>query len=155
MQIRAVARQDRDEWVRMRQCLFSNPSPVEVDEWFDARRGTHAVGVAVFVADRGDGTLAGFIEVGSRDYAEGCETTPVAYLEGWYVDPDSRRQGIGLRLVQAAEAWASGNGYSEMASDTELGNDVSVCVHEALGYEEIERQICFRKRLLPASDEGG
>jgi hypothetical protein len=34
-----------------------------------------------------------------------------------------------------------------MASDTELHNDVSLKAHTALGYEEVERQICFRKRL--------
>ena len=103
--------------------------------------------MAVLVADRGDGSLCGFVEIGSRTYAEGCESTPVAFLEGWYVDPDVRRTGVGSALIRAAEAWAVAHGYSEMASDTELENDVSLSAHLALGYEEVERQICFRKRL--------
>ena len=133
----------------MRSSLFSGPDPQEIEDWFDAeqRGGTPLIGVAVIVADQGDGALAGFVEIGSRKYAEGCDTTPVAYLEGWYVDPEFRRTGLGARLIRAAETWALRHGFSEMASDTELDNDISEQAHIALGFEEVERQICFRKRL--------
>lgn len=133
----------------MRSRLYSNPDSQEIEGWFDAEKcgGTPLVGVAVLVADRGNGGLAGFVEIGSRNYAEGCTTKPVAYLEGWYVDPDARLTGLGASLIQAAETWALQHGFSEMASDTELGNDVSLQAHTALGFEEVERQICFRKRL--------
>lgn len=58
--------------------LYSDPDPQEIDDWFDAAEGEGAplVGVAVLVADRGDGSLAGFVELRSRGYAEGCATTP-------------------------------------------------------------------------------
>ena len=149
MNIRPVKEADTDEWARMRASLFSNPDPREIQDWFEAtdEAGRHSVGVAVLVADRGDGTLAGFVEIGSRNYAEGCESTPVAYIEGWYVDPEVRLEGLGRRLIQAAEAWAVAHGFTEMASDTELHNDVSLKAHTALGYTEVERQICFKKRL--------
>ena len=49
--------------------------------------------------------------------------------------------------VVAAETWAVTNGYTEIASDTELENGISLQAHLALGFEEVERQICFRKRL--------
>ncbi|MEL7449856.1 MAG: GNAT family N-acetyltransferase [Pseudomonadota bacterium] len=149
MKIRPVQRSDRPEWHRMRCALYSGPGIQEVDDWFDASDGggTHAVGLAVIVADRGNGNLAGFVELGARNYAEGCASTPVAYLEGWWVDQDVRRTGLGARLVAAAEAWARANGFEEMASDTELDNAISLQAHLALGYEETERQICFRKRL--------
>lgn len=133
----------------MRARLYSNPDPHETDDWFDGAESgaTALVGVAVIVADRGDGLLAGFVEIGSRNYAEGCETSPVAYLEGWYVDSDVRRSGLGARLLKAAETWALEHGFSEIASDAELGNAVSLRAHLALGFEEVERQICFKKRL--------
>lgn len=129
--------------------LYSDPDPQEIDDWFDAaaKGGTTLVGVAVMVADRGDSSLAGFVEIGSRNYAEGCKTSPVAYLEGWYVDPDVRRTGLGTTLLKVAETWAREHGFSEIASDTELGNEVSLQAHTASGFEEVERQICFRKRL--------
>ncbi len=133
----------------MRSQLYSSPDLHEIDDWYAAAAsgGTTLVGVAVLVADRGDGSLAGFVEIGSRPYAEGCETSPVAYLEGWYVDPDDRRAGLGAKLIRAAEEWALAHGYSEIASDTELDNNVSLRAHLALEYEEVERQICFRKCL--------
>lgn len=105
VKVRPVERSDCDEWSRMRATLFSSPDPQEIDDWFDAAEngGTSRVGVAVIVADRGDGSLAGFVEIGSRNYAEGCETTPVAYVEGWYVDPDARRTGLGAQLLKTTE----------------------------------------------------
>ena len=150
MTIRPVTRSDRDEWARMREALYPDPPIAEIDEWLDATAagGTHPVGVAVFVADRGNGSLAGFVEIGSRNYAEGCDTSPVAYLEGWYVDPDARRGGLGRRLQRTAEDWARANGFTEMASDAELHNDVSLGAHLSLGFEEVERQVCFRKSLF-------
>lgn len=99
-----------------------------------------------FVAEI-EGTLVGFIEVSLRAYAEGCNSSPVGYLEGWYVAPQHRQGGIGRRLVEAAEGWARAKGCSEMASDTELHNTPSQQAHARLGYSEVERIVCFRKSL--------
>lgn len=149
MEPRPVEPRDRDEWLRMRTTLYRDSTAAEVDAWFENadRGGTVDVGVAVLVVDRGDGRLAGFVEIGLRSYAEGCTSSPVAFLEGWYVDPDVRRQGVGRRLVEAAESWARKRGLAEIASDTELENAASLAAHVALGYREVERQICFLKAL--------
>ena len=101
----------------------------------------------VFVAEREDGSVAGFVEVGSRPYADGCETSPVAYIEAWYVDPDVRRSGYGRDLLKAAENWARGRGYHEMASDALLDNEISHAAHYRAGYEEVDRVVQFRKGL--------
>jgi aminoglycoside 6'-N-acetyltransferase I len=116
----------------------------------DAYFATPPRGVT-FVVERTGGGLCGFIEVSLRNYAEGCKTSPVAYIEGWYVDADSRRRKLGTRLVQAAEAWARSQGLKEIASDTQIENTVSIQAHTGLGYEEVERIVCFRK-ALDASD---
>jgi aminoglycoside 6'-N-acetyltransferase I len=43
----------------------------------------------------GDGRAAGFVEATLRtDYVNGCETSPVVFLEGIYVEPWARRQGV-------------------------------------------------------------
>jgi aminoglycoside 6'-N-acetyltransferase I len=101
----------------------------------------------VFMVERDDGTAAGFVEVGSRPYADGCETSPVGYVEAWYVDPDVRGAGYGRALLQAAEDWARERGYREMASDALLDNDVSHAAHRRAGYEEVGRVVQFRKGL--------
>ena len=76
-------------------------------------------------------------------------TDRVAYLEGWYVVPESRRQGVGRALVSAAEEWARAQGCAEFASDALLDNDVSAVAHRAIGFEETVQIRCFRKVLRP------
>lgn len=138
---------DRSEWLRMRLALWPDLAAAEspdseADLWL-AHGGT-----VVLVADRpGDSGLAGFAEVGHRDYADGCDTAPVAYLEAWYVEPDLRGQGIGAALVRAAETWARDQRLSELASDALLDNIPSQHAHRALGFEEVERSVKYRKKL--------
>lgn len=76
----------------------------EMHEWLSRPDTT------VFVAARPEGGLGGFAEVGTRPYADGCESSPVAFLEGWYVDADTRGKGVGRQLVEAVVAWARGRG---------------------------------------------
>jgi aminoglycoside 6'-N-acetyltransferase I len=143
--IRPYDSADFAEWLRMRRALWPEIEPA--GEAKDAAEWLARADAAVLVAERPDGGLGGFVEVGARAYADGCETSPVAFLEGWYVDPDVRRGGIGARLVEAAEAWARGRGYSEFASDALLDNTVSHRAHEALGFVEVERAVRYRKVL--------
>jgi aminoglycoside 6'-N-acetyltransferase I len=105
---------------------------------------------AVFVLERADGRLAGFLELSVRNYAEHCAgSTP--YVESWYVDSDVRQQGLGRALMQAAEDWARGMGYPEMASDAVLENELSHLAHNAVGFTEVQRIVVFRKPLRAES----
>ena len=101
----------------------------------------------VFVLQRPEGGLGGFLEAGTRKYAEGCNTSPVGYIEGWFVDEDLRGRGYGRQLMSAAEGWARSQCLKEMASDTWLWNEVSTRAHLAMGYHETERVIHFAKTL--------
>lgn len=146
MRIRAVEPSDGAEWLRMRTILWPpDDHAAEIEEYF--RSGGSLLLAVIFVAERPSSGLAGFIEIGIRPYAEGCESTAVPFIEGWYVDADVRRTGIGTRLVRAAEDWARDQGYREIGSDVEIGNDVSLAAHGALGYEEVSRLVCFRREL--------
>jgi aminoglycoside 6'-N-acetyltransferase I len=101
---------------------------------------------AVFVASE-DVPPVGFIELAVRAFSEGCMSSPVPHVEGWYVQPSARGRGIGRRLIEAAEAWSRALGFSELASDTEIHNTASLSAHEACGFAEIERLIKLRKPL--------
>jgi aminoglycoside 6'-N-acetyltransferase I len=101
---------------------------------------------AVFVCEAQEG-LVGFVEARLREYAEGCSTSPVGFIEGWYVESEARGAGVGRSLVEAAEAWARSGGCTEMASDSLATNVDGHRAHEALGYTEVERLVCFRKSL--------
>jgi aminoglycoside 6'-N-acetyltransferase I len=146
MLIRHATHNDRAEWLRMRSALWPDCPPEDhhsemQDQISDSAR------YAVFVVERDAGQLGGFLEASLRAYADGCQSSPVGYIEGWYVDADLRQQGWGGELVKAAEQWASAQGCTEMASDCELDNEVSFRAHLALGYEEVDRAIQFRKKL--------
>lgn len=82
-----------------------------------------------------------------RDYVNGCDTSPVGFLEGIYVRADARRQGIARTLCRMLEDWAAGLGCSEFASDVLHDNAVSRQAHAALGFEETERVVFYRKAL--------
>lgn len=145
MHIRPAEPEDLQEWLRMRLLLWSDTS---VEKHLQEMKEILADPTsAILVAVRPEGGLCGFLEVSQRKYAEGCDTSPVGYIEGWYVVPDYRRQKVGARLVRAAEDWARRLGLKEMASDCEINNEISLKAHLALGYEEVERQINFKKWL--------
>ena len=76
----------------------------------------------------------------------------MAYLEGWYVEPGSRRQGVGRALVAAAEQWAIEQECTEFGSDALLDNLTSAAAHRALGFEETVQLRCFRKAIPAGRD---
>ena len=144
-QIRRATAEDKPEWLRMRQGLWPEAPREYLDYDLDEILADDEQ--AVFVASSADGRLVAFIETGMRSHVEGCETSPVGYIEAWYVDPHVRGQKLGREMVHTAEQWAREKGMSEMASDTWLENEVSIQAHLKMGYYEAERLVHFVKRL--------
>ena len=102
---------------------------------------------AVFV-NRMDGRIAGIALCCLRhDYVEGCESSPVGYLEGIFVQEEQRRKGIAAALCRECESWAKEMGCSEFASDCELSNTDSLRFHLGIGFQEENRIICFKKQI--------
>ena len=145
MVIREIVESDRDDWVRLREALWPG-SLADHDEetrtFFEKRLRTPVV----FVAEAKD-RLVGFLELDFRKYAPGCTSSPVAFIEGWYVEPESQGQGVGRALIEAAEAYARAAGHHEIASDADIENAEGIAAHIAVGFEEIERIVCFRRSL--------
>ena len=138
---------DTTGWLALRQALWPHDQPEEhfaemASFLAEPRR------FAQYVAYKECGLPVGFIEIALRhDYVNGTSTSPVAFLEGIYVVSDHRRQGIARSLVKVAESWGCGQGCSEFASDARIDNLVSHQMHRALGFEESQRVVYFRKSL--------
>lgn len=102
---------------------------------------------ACFLGYAGDRPVA-FAQCQLRhDYVEGTDHSPVGYLEGVFVTEEYRRKGYGAELVAECEKWAREKGCAEFASDCELDNADSLKFHKAVGFEETNRIICFKKKL--------
>ena len=145
--IRPVQEKDFSEWFRLRKTLWDESSDEEHrSEMMDIFE--HEETQLVIVAETNTGKLIGFLEASIRPFVEDCHSDRVGYLEGWFVEPQYRRHGIGRILVQSAENWARRKGCEEMASDSEIGNDLSLTAHLKLGYEETSRLVHLRKDLI-------
>jgi aminoglycoside 6'-N-acetyltransferase I len=144
VQLKAPGSDDRD-WLAMRLRLWPEATATEhARDMADVVARNHYVRVAVDA----NGAAAGFVEASKRvDYVNGTSSSPVAFLEGLYVEPAARRKGVARALVEAVVAWASAEGCRELASDSPLANTSAHAVHRALGFAETERVVYFLRRL--------
>lgn len=148
MPIRIATSSDMEGWAKLRAQL-----------WDDTPYDQHLAEVAAMLAkpfgeciaflDVVDGTgIRAFAEAALRhDHVNGCETSPVAFLEGIFVRPEDRGSGIGRNLLRSVESWAQDQGCSELASDADLDNRAGHAFHMALGFRETERVVYFCKPL--------
>ncbi|MDX1341989.1 MAG: aminoglycoside 6'-N-acetyltransferase [Reinekea sp.] len=145
--IKSISAQDLNSWLELRQQLWGHCSTeqhlsemrqlLDQPERFQQWMSTNDRGIA-------DGFLEGSVRT---EYVNGTQSSPVGYLEGIFVTKVARRCGIAKLLVDEALGWFSLMGCEEVASDTEIDNEVSQVVHKSLGFEETERVVYFRKRL--------
>lgn len=146
MRIRRIGKSDWDKWLRMRAALWPDCGPEQSAREMETILGDTESQV-VFAAEDESGMLVGFVEGSIHPHALGCETNPVGYVEGWWVDAAVRRRGVGRALLAACEAWAREKGCREMASDCFVENAVSFAAHRANGYAEAGRLIHFAKKI--------
>ena len=146
-QIVPCAEAKQASWLDIRLQLWSDGSPEEMTSEMEAFCADPER-FAQFLYLSTEGLALGLIEVALRmDYVNGTESSPVAFLEGIYVAPGSRRRGISRALVAAAETWAETRGCTEFASDAPIENTESYAMHVALGFAETERVVFFRKAV--------
>ena len=147
MLIEACESTEHPGWLRLRQAL-----------WPECPREQHFSEMSSFVADpqRHGQFLAysasreavGLVEASVRhEHVNGTESSPVAFLEGLYVVPQARRKGVAASLVARVCEWARGAGCRELASEAVLENSIAPVVHRALGFEQTERVVFFRRKL--------
>ncbi|MEH6433441.1 aminoglycoside 6'-N-acetyltransferase [Massilia sp. DD77] len=133
-------------WLALRMALWPAESSEHLPEMQD--NCAQPERYAQFLAYSDAGEAQGLVEIALRsDYVNGTDSSPVGFLEGLYVAPGFRKQGIARLLVDKAQQWAREQGCRELASDALLDNTASQAMHLALGFEETERVVYFRKPL--------
>lgn len=144
--IAVVTAADTADWAALRHALWSQSSADEhAAEMADLLIPGNTL---TLLARRDDGTAIGFAEASIRhDYVNGCDTTPVGFLEGIYVVPQHRRAWVARQLVETVTVWVRSKGCTEMASDAAIGNSQSHQMHNARGFEETQRVVYFRKTI--------
>jgi len=142
--IREIRKSDRDTWLGMYRLLWPHHSDeallAEMENIFKSGKRS------AYMAE-GNGEAIGFAEYALRDYANGCHSQPVPFLEGIWVHDDYRAQGIARALMEYLETKARREGFKEFGSDVELSNYTSQLMHERLGFEQTEKVIFYRKVL--------
>ena len=143
--IREAKKADRAVLAELALQLWSDHSLSSLREEYEAL--TEEEDSACFIRYAGEKPV-GFAQCQlRRDYVEGTETSPVGYLEGIFILEEYRRRGYAKELLLCCENWAKEKRCSEFASDCELENGDSLRFHLAMGFEEANRIICFRKKI--------
>lgn len=97
---------------------------------------------------RDENRFTGFVHVAVRsDPVEGADSYPVGFVEGIYVKPPYRRQGLAAALLREAERWVESLGLRQIGSDIYADNLTSYDFHTRCGFREAGRLIAFMKEL--------
>jgi aminoglycoside 6'-N-acetyltransferase I len=146
-QVRPAQVGDWPAWAALRVELW----PDCETEMADLRELIDADDSTCLLAFDADGEPVGLAEASLRhDYVNGTSSSPVGFLEGWFVHEPLRGTGIGRQLIDAVAQWARNCGCSELASDTGLDNHPAQAAHAACGFTETERVVYYRMPLVDA-----
>ncbi len=148
IRIRAIESSDKKAWCELRALLWPDQTAAQHLEEVALLQANGSLPL-VFVAEEESTGLIGFIEISLRTHSPGCVSSPVPFIEGWYVHDSQRGQGIGRLLLEMAERWAMANRHDEIASDSLIDNEPAQAAHLAAGFTEVERVIFWRKRITP------
>lgn len=144
--IRRVSEEDFSAWMSMRDALYSGLDPVFHQKEMQLYSKSPDKQSYVAVLEE-ESTPIGFIEVSLRNIVDGCESSPVGYVEGFYILPDYRGLGVARKLFTQAEKWFVEQGCTEVGTDAELENSEAQRFHEHLGFQETYRIVEYKKKL--------
>ncbi|MFN2471949.1 MAG: N-acetyltransferase family protein [Gaiellaceae bacterium] len=118
---------------------FPLPEPVPAPAWDDWVREEFDGPIAFAAVE--DGRLVGYAALMAQPVDGLLEHGLTACLR------THRGRGIGTALKRAQIAWAARNGYRELITFTQDGNDAMRAVNEKLGYEEQPAWLTMRHNV--------
>ncbi|WP_109853429.1 aminoglycoside 6'-N-acetyltransferase [Aquimarina sp. AU58] len=102
----------------------------------------------ILLAKTTNGVSIGFSIFSIRtDYVEGADKSPTGYLEGIYVEPEYRKEGIAKEFLKIGEEWCKEKGCTQIGSDTWLTNKESREFHKKIGFWEEDELVHFLKNI--------
>jgi aminoglycoside 6'-N-acetyltransferase I len=142
MEIRPAQREDLQPWVALRHALWPDDDlpflRAEAEKILASHNEVCFLGFEQSAA-------VGFVEGQIYQGAEG----PYAHVEGWYVQPASRRHGYGSQLIGRLEQWCLHRAIRILTSDTTPRYPLSPSAHQASGFRIIKQFTIFMKDLNP------
>lgn len=147
MKIVTVTQNDFREWLDLALKLWSDSTVEEMQG--DLAKILESPREEQFLVRDSDGKAIAFMNLSLRyEYVPGASQSPVAFVEGIYVQDEYQNQGIGTYLIQYAQQWALAHGCTELASDALLENTGSYQFHTKVGFQEVERVVSFIKQVV-------
>lgn len=132
---------DIEPWVDMRHALWGGHRETLLSE---AKKILSSYTDLCFIAKTDLDQHVGFVEVSCRY----TEDHTYGYIEGWYVAPDYRRQGIGTTLIDHAEQWLLQSSVEAIFSDTDRANYTeSLPAHAKSGYVPLREFTLLKKQV--------
>jgi RimJ/RimL family protein N-acetyltransferase len=139
--VRAAEPGDAEQLTRLAEAVSAEPGGWLIStggEWRSVgderrylkahRRYPHA---AVLVAERDDGVLVGRLSVARDSHPASAHVADL----GLMVAHDSRRQGVGSALLEAAVDWARAAGIRKLELHVFPWNEPAIQLYESFGFE--------------------
>ena len=141
MKFTKIAKHDFSLWKKYRKAVYHSVS----DEFREIEMNKIICDVdwfCYFLTDDNNQTI-GFVEMSSRNIVDGCISSPVAYIEGLYIEKEYRGKGMGKKVMDALHDWCKEKGFTELAADTELENVDAQKYFNSVGFKETYRVVEF------------
>ena len=114
--IRGARPEDGEVWRELRTAHWPDGVEDHAREIAAFFAGTLAEPQAVFLAE-GQGEVMAVMELSARSDLPSLEGVKVGYVEGFYIVPKFRGQGLARQLLRTAQDWAREQGCPKFASD--------------------------------------
>lgn len=137
-----------DDWVKLTHMLFPDENYGEFKKTYMDYLNNIGKQREIGYLFQKDNKNVAFMNISIRnDYVNGCDTSPVVFIESIYVLPEYRKMGIARELIKTAEEFAKEKGILQIASDCLIDNIDSELFHKSCGFKETERVIYFVKNV--------
>lgn len=100
-----------------------------------------------WIVESESGGKIALVELSLRSIVDGCLSSPVPYLEGFYQLPPERGKGQGTEIIEMIKSWCRDRGFTELATDTELSNSKAQAFYERLGFEKVAQIVEYKTKI--------